>query len=326
MVDAKIASEGTPAGQDTPAGRRDVADRLCVYALDVGGTKLELGVVDDAGTIRARFKRPTVSEPNGDPFESIVEMFRICREAVLKMGLSPVAVGVGCGGPMSARGVTVSPLNIGKWKSFPLLAELTSVFELPTFIDNDAKALALAEGWLGAARGVENFMAMVVSTGVGGGIVLDGRLLDGRLANAGHVGHVLAVPGGRRCGCGSLGCLEAECSGRAISALTGRPAELASEAVRRRTGRLVGRSVASVACLLDLDLVTIAGSVALGFGEPFFEEAQLAASSAARISFAREIRVLAAGLGADGPLIGAACVALGQLGVRGIPVNRPAIS
>ena len=127
---------------------------------------------------------------------------------------------------------------------------------------------------------------MVVSTGVGGGIVLDGRLLDGRLGNAGHIGHVVVEPDGRPCSCGGRGCLEAEASGTAIAAITGRPARPRPTAeVVDRTGTLVGRAVASVANLLDLDLAVVAGSVALGFGEPFFagRPARVGAAGPARL-------------------------------------------
>jgi glucokinase len=150
---------------------------------------------------------------------------------------------------------------------------------------------------------------MVVSTGVGGGIVLDGRLLDGADGNAGHVGHLVVEPDGRLCPCGSRGCLEAEASGLAIAAITGRPPADAPPAVRERTGRLVGRAVADVCVLLDLGLAVVAGSVALGFGEVFFTAAQAELDRQARISFARGARIVPAGLGADGPLIGAAAVA-----------------
>src|SRR5690606_38207858 len=106
--------------------------------------------------------------------------------------------------------------------------------------------------------------------GVGGGIVLEGRLLDGAAGNAGHIGHLIVEPAGRTCPCGAQGCLEAEASGTAIAARTGRPAAEAPLEERRRAGRLVGRAVASVANLLDLRLAVVAGSVALGFGPPFF--------------------------------------------------------
>ncbi|OWY58754.1 hypothetical protein B7486_78270 [cyanobacterium TDX16] len=155
---------------------------------------------------------------------------------------------------------------------------------------------------------------MVVSTGVGGGIVLDGRLLDGRLGNAGHVGHVVVEPDGRACRCGGRGCLEAEASGLAIEAITGAPPKDAPEEVRIRTGTLVGRGVASVVQLLDLDLAVVAGSVALGFGDPFFRAAQEELSARAGLEFARGATIRPAGLGSSGPLVGAAAVARLRLG------------
>ena len=179
---------------------------------------------------------------------------------------------------------------------------------LPTGVDNDAKALALGEHWRGAARGHDDFIAMVVSTGVGGGIILNGQLLEGRLGNAGHIGHVVVEPDGRLCPCGGYGCLEAEASGRAIAEMTGgRPTD-APSAIVERTGTLVGRAVASVANLLDLPLAVVAGSVALGFGRPFFASAQAELSRRARLDFSRQATVVVAGLGSDGPLIGAAAV------------------
>jgi glucokinase len=141
-------------------------------------------------------------------------------------------------------------------------------------------------------------------------VVIDGRLLDGRLGNAGHIGHVIVVPDGRRCACGGRGCLEAEASGPNIRAATGRPPSEASDETVERTGTLVGRAVASVANLLDLDLAVVAGSVALGFGAPFFAAAQAEIDFRARLDFARGTRIVPGGLGADGPLIGAAAVGL----------------
>ncbi len=149
---------------------------------------------------------------------------------------------------------------------------------------------------------------MVVSTGIGGGIVLDGRLLDGARGNAGHIGHVVVEPEGRVCVCGGQGCLEAEASGLSIEAVTGHPAAEAPDPVRRRTGTLTGRAVASVANLLDLELAVVAGSVALGFGSSFFDAAQVEIGRRARLDFSRSTRIIPAGLGADGPLVGAAAV------------------
>ena len=123
---------------------------------------------------------------------------------------------------------------------------------------------------------------LTVSTGIGGGIVLDGELLDGASANAGHVGHIIVEPNGRRCGCGARGCLEAEASGLAIEAITGRSPTEPTYEIMQRTGRLVGRGVASLCTLLDLELVVVGGGVALGFAATFFNAAQEELSTHAR--------------------------------------------
>jgi glucokinase len=214
---------------------------------------------------------------------------------------------------MDAHGDHVSPLNIAAWRAFPLRARLAARTGLPTWVDNDAKALALGEGWTGAARGAANYIGMVVSTGVGGGIVLDGRLLDGAAGNAGHIGHMIVEPDGHACACGARGCLEAEASGSAIARITGAPAADASLDVRTRTGTLVGRAVASVANLLDLPLAVVSGSVALGFADPFFAAAQRELDASCRLDFSVGTKIVPGALGADGPLIGAAKVALSHL-------------
>ena len=216
----------------------------------------------------------TTTPPSTDPEAVFGALAGVVTEVLDRAEVRPVACGVGCGGPMEAGGATVSPLNIHGWRRFPLRDRLADLVGLPVAVDNDAKALALGEGWKGAARGHADYLAMVVSTGIGGGIVLDGRLLDGSGGNAGHIGHVVVEPDGRACVCGGRGCLEAEASGTAIAAVTGRPAAEADAAVRRRCGTLVGRAVASVACLLDLQLAVVAGSVALGYGHDFFDAAR----------------------------------------------------
>jgi len=274
-------------------------------ALDIGGTKLAAGVVGSDGHVLARAVCPT--PPNGDADA----LFAAVRGVLAEVGTAEANIavcGVGCGGPMTGGGALVSPLNIPGWRDFPLRDHLRDVTGLPVFVDNDAKALALGEGWVGAAVGERNFIAMVVSTGVGGGIVLDGRLLDGDDGNAGHIGHVIVEPEGRMCACGGRGCLEAEASGTAIAAITGRPAADADAAAIERTGRLVGRAVASVVNLLDLRLAVVAGSVALGFGAPFFTAAQAELDRSARLDFSRGARIMPSGLGADAPLVGAAAV------------------
>ena len=276
-------------------------------AVDVGGTKLDVGVVDGEGGVLARRRAPTAAAAEGGGEALADALVALCRAVLADTGAPVEAVGVGCGGPM--EGDLVSPLNIPAWRGFPLRAHLQTGLDLPVSVDNDAKALALGEGWQGAARGVADYLAMVVSTGVGGGIVLDGRLLDGAQGNAGHIGHVIVEPGGAECGCGARGCLEAECSGLHLERRLGRPAADAPPEVVERTGRLVGRAVASVCNLLDLRLALAAGSVALGFGDPFFRAAQAELDACARLAFSSGASIRPGGLGPDGPLLGAAAVA-----------------
>ena len=288
-------------------------------AVDIGGTKLAAGLIAADGTVVARVQRPTrlnheiqdvaaQSDHGGDGAERLWrDLEALVRDVV---GAVPAAdrlvvCGVGCGGPMTPGGEEVSPLNISVWRSFPLRSRLADATGLPTFVDNDAKALALGEGWVGAAVGARNYIAMVVSTGVGGGIVLDGRLLGGRLGNAGHVGHIVVEPDGRPCPCGSHGCLEAEASGTALAAITGGPACLAPPELVERSGTLVGRAVGSVVNLLDLPLAVVSGSVALGFGDAFFRAAQTELDARCGLEFTHGARVVPGGLGDAGPLIGA---------------------
>jgi glucokinase len=285
-------------------------------AVDIGGTKMAVGLVDRSGNLHRRAHVPTPPTTHPDEGEllwcTLVDLVDKVRMQAADDERIMVC-GTGCGGPMSPDGETVSPLNIGGWRAFPLRARLQELTGVPTFVDNDAKAFALGEGWVGAAAGRGDFIGIVVSTGVGGGLVLDGRLLGGRLGNAGHIGHVIVVPEGRHCPCGGRGCLEAEASGTAVAAITGHPAPDAPPAIVVRTGTLVGRAVASIVNLLDLPLAVVGGSVALGFGAPFFEAAQNEMDLRCGLDYARGARIVPAGLGDRGPLVGA-----GQVGWRGL--------
>ena len=278
--------------------------------LDLGGTKLLTGVVDAELNVHHESRERTTGASETEVVDTIVEEIEEAKAA------RPGAVAVGLGIPCTMdreRGVAINAVNLDI-TDVPIRDIVAERTGLPVFVDNDAKALALGEGWLGAAQGETDYIAMVVSTGVGGGIVLDGRLLDGAAGNAGHIGHVVVVPDGRPCVCGSRGCLEAEVSGTAIAARTGAPAADAPREERERAGRLVGLAVGSTAALLDLRLALVAGSVALGYGDDFFAAAQAELDRTARIEFALGATIRPAALGADGPLVGAAAVAWRALG------------
>lgn len=279
-------------------------------AIDIGGSKIAVGLVTRQGELIDRTQFVVNAQDSSD--ELFDDLSRAVDAQMLRAadhhGVRPSVVGVGSAGPITSNVETISPLNIPQWRGFELRQRLESLTGLPVFGDGDAKALALAEGWLGAARGVDNFMAMVVSTGVGGGIVLNGQLLDGETGNAGHIGHVIVEPNGRRCTCGGRGCLEAEASGPAIEAITGRSPTQPTYEIMVRTGRLVGRGVASVCNLLDLKLVCVGGSVALGFGATFFNAAQRTLDELCTIEFSRKARIVPTRLSDEGPLIGASAV------------------
>lgn len=272
-------------------------------AVDIGGTKLAAGVVTVDGELVARSQVPTPDREVWTALSSLVEGQLVATK------FDVIACGVGTGGPMTRGGEFVSPLHIPEWRNFPLRTHLNKLTGCDTHVYNDAQALVLGEQWQGAARGERNVIGMVVSTGVGGGIISDGVLLRGRLGNAGHIGHVIVEPNGRLCACGSRGCLEAYASGRSIAAISGKSASEAGDDVIENVGRLVGRALVSVAAVVDARLAVIGGSVALGFGAPFFDSAQREIDALARLDFISGLRVIPAGLGDAAPLIGAAAVA-----------------
>ncbi len=303
---AGIASDDVAAQRGSP----DV-----VLAVDIGGTKFAAGLVTARGELidraRVEVERDVVPETHYRSLAGMIE--GLVERARDQHGAKVRAVGVGAAGPVSRGFETVSPVNIPAWRNFPLRARLQDSTRLPVFGDLDAKALALAEGWLGAAQGHPNFCALTVSTGVGGGVVLDGELLDGATGNAGHIGHMIVEPGGRRCGCGAQGCLEAEASGMAIEAITGRPPTEPTYEIMQRTGHLVGLASASVCNALDLSLVVVGGSVALGFAATFFHSAQVTLDEYTKLPYSRGARITPSRLAESGPLIGA-----GAVGWRGL--------
>ena len=276
---------------------------MSYLAVDIGGTKLAVGIVSTDGRVLSKAMSPT---PELDVWGALRRLVEAQLDSTSE---TVVACGVGCGGPMTLDGEEVSPLNIPDWRAFPLRERLRHATGLDVFIANDAHAVVLGEVWCGAARGQTDVIGMVVSTGVGGGIVSQGRLVSGRSGNAGHIGHVIVEPDGRLCACGARGCLEAHASGRSIEAITGKPAAQATLATKQLVGRQVGRALASVAAVMDLECAVIGGSVALGFGAPFFDAVNAELAANASIEFIRGFHALPVGLGEDAPLVGAAAVA-----------------
>ena len=284
----------------TPAGVATMA--IPCLALDIGASKVDVALVASGGVVLTR-GRVEVAANADRLFEVIMDLVH-STVADTEYGV----VGVGCAGPMTTHGELVSPLNIPAWRDFPLRGHLRDALGHNVFLEGDARALALAEGAFGSAKEQSFYLSMVVSTGVGGAFVIDGRLLDGDSGNAGHIGHLNVVPNGRLCSCGSYGCLEAEASGWAIEDMTGRPARFADAPTRRRCAELVGRAVGTLSSVLDFAHCYVGGSVALGFGDEFFQAANKAARGVAMMRYSEHLEIRRSELGADGPILGAAVV------------------
>lgn len=325
-IDASVRAHDSVDGASGELDNSALADAVpskpktdVVLAIDIGGTKFAAGLVTARGELidrsRVEVEKNALPEAHFDGLTMIVRQLMTRAREQHRARIR--AVGVGSAGPVARNVESVSPVNIPAWRQFPLRRRLHDLVGHPVYGDLDAKALALAEGWLGAAQGHPNFCAMTVSTGVGGGIVLDGELLDGMTGNAGHIGHVIVEPNGRRCGCGAQGCLEAEASGLAIEAITGRPPTEPTYEIMQRTGTLVGRAAASVCNSLDLSLVVVGGSVALGFAATFFHAAQVSLDEHAKLTYSRGARITPSRLADSGPLIGA-----GAVGWRGLRRER----
>jgi glucokinase len=293
------------------APRHEVA----ILAIDIGDPRMSVGLVTPQGDL---IDRDSVKiDPDLSANALFDSLDSLVQSQVSKSSETHhrrvVAIGVGVQGHEGTDADRVSPPGIRAWREFPLRERLHTAAMLPVFGDESARGLALAEGWLGAAAGRENFFGVVVGTGIGGGIVLNGTLFDGATGHAGHIGHIIVEPNGRRCWCGARGCLEAEASGAAIEAITGRPPSAPTYDIMQRTGKLVGRAVASVCNVLDLDLAVIGGDVAASFGATFFNAAQETLDDLAKVSYSKGARVTPSRLGDRAPLVGA-----GAIGIRGM--------
>ncbi|MER7501103.1 ROK family protein [Nonomuraea pusilla] len=178
----------------------------CVLAIDIGGTKLAAALVDEAGSVLRSATRPT-------PRTEVMAALTALIAEVTVDGPPPLAVGIGCAGPLDLAEGTVSPVNMPSWRGFPLRDEVQALTGLPTVLAGDAQCFALGEHWLGAGQGSRALLGIVVSTGIGGGLVIDGAPILGPTGNAGHVGHMSVDPYGERCECGGRGCVERYASG-----------------------------------------------------------------------------------------------------------------
>lgn len=299
---------------------------MTVLAVDVGGTKLATAVIDHAGQLVSEHRTPT---PQAADAEAKWSALVAGIEAALDGAGRPTleAIGVGCGGPMEWPAGRVSPLTMVGWDAFPLRERLQERYGLEVRLHNDAICVAIAEHWQGAGQERANMLGMVVSTGVGGGLILGNALHDGATGNGGHIGHVVVEPDGPPCRCGGRGCLEAVARGPAVAAwavehgwddgehtaaavtVSARTGNEIALAALTRAGRAVGIALASTVALLDLELVCIGGGLAQA-GELLFGPLAEAYAEYAGVHYARVPRAVPAALGQQAGLIGAAALVL----------------
>ncbi|MGV0642479.1 ROK family protein [Mycolicibacterium sp. XJ2546] len=298
---------------------------MTTLAIDIGGTKIAVGLVDDDGTLVHQARLPT---PDGDAETVWAAVESLITGALAAAGGRVRGVGIGCGGPIDLAAGTVNPINIPEWQRFPIVDRVAAMVGAPVRMHGDGVCMALGERWRGAGRGAQFLLGMVVSTGVGGGLVLDGAPYGGRTGNAGHVGHVVVDPGGARCSCGGHGCVETIAAGPRMAqwaraqgwdAPVGADAKELADAANagnpialrtfRRGATAVAAMIASVAAVCDLDLVVIGGGVAKS-GALLFDPVREALGSYAGLEFLHDLRVVPAELGGEAGLVGAAALAI----------------
>lgn len=308
------------------SGLVPAADISAALAIDVGGTKIALALVRPDGGMTDRLRLPTPASMDPEEiFAPLADGVRQLARRAADDGLELLGVGLGCAGPVDLTAGTVIPVNIAGLRHFPLRERVAKLVpDLPVRLLGDGAAIALGEHRYGAARGTSSSMSMVVSTGVGGGLVVAGRPYPGPTGNAGHIGHVVVELGGRPCPCGSHGCLETVASGtniarwaiesgwrpvddrtaRGVFAAAAAGDPIASAAVHRAGGAL-GAAICSAAAIVEFDRVVIGGGVAQA-GGPFFDAVREGLTSYAGMEFLRGIEVVPAELGASAGLAGAA--------------------
>ena len=330
-----------------------------VLALDLGGTQIRAAAVDADGSVRHRLARPT---PVADGAQAVVtacaDVVADARAAVERDGTAggPVlGVGISAPGPVDPfRGVVVDPPNLGPaFRDIPLAERVGSSIGLPAFLDRDTQVAAMGEGAFGAARGCADYLYVTVSTGIGGAIVSDGRLLRGPDGTAGEIGHLLVDRGGPVCGCGARGHLEAIASGVAIARAAreavdrgaapglARIAEAAGPAFGARDvvaaaegGDITATAIVDDACdafamacvtlvdLFDPALLLVGGSLAGGLGERLLAPAREAVERLAFRMPAARVQIVPSQLGDDVGLVGASVMVRDRLAAASAPSVR----
>ncbi|MBI4800487.1 MAG: ROK family protein [Desulfarculus sp.] len=308
-----------------------------MVALDLGGTNVRLALVREGHLLHTARLATQAQDGPAALLERLAAAVNDLAAWGRAEGSPPAGLGVASPGVIDrGRGVVrVSP-NLPGWRDMPLAQELSQATSLAVALENDANLYALGEYLYGAGQGAGGMACLTLGTGVGGGLILEGRLVTGALGSGGEIGHTLVEPDGRACGCGALGCLEAyasatglmgmlaEAQGRTSACQPGGGVEGLARAARAgdtlaaelfaRAGVALGRAIANLVALTGLDLVVIGGGVAPAW--PLMEPA-CRQEMAARLCIVDPgaVRVVPAQMGEQAPLLGAAAWARQRLAV-----------
>jgi len=318
-------------------GAETVAQRGQALGIDLGGTSVKVGVVNRAGEILSRGTRPTEVEKGP---EGVAENIALAVEDALRAaGLEPSALdGIGVGTPGicdTERGVVVSSGNL-HWRDVPLADLLQRRLGVPVRLENDANCAGLGEQWCGAAQGHDHVILYTLGTGVGGAMIMGGRIYGGATGWAGELGHVCVVPDGPACTCGLRGCLEAVASATAMARegqkavaegrspamarlaaeqgglldarvviTAAKEGDPAAQQILRQAGEYLGMVSAMLVSALNPELIVVGGGASHG-GDFLLEPMRRAISEHAMSGPASIVKVVQASLGNDAGLIGAA--------------------
>jgi glucokinase len=286
-------------------------------AIDVGATKVAIGLIARSGEVLARVD---VSSKVGSIEELNSSLAAAITNVMATPGVSVVGAGIGSAGPIDNVKGTINPVNIPHWVDFSLVDFVREVSGLSSVrIIGDASALAFAEFVLGAGRGATNLMGIVVSTGIGGGVVLNGAFHVGRTGNAGMIGHSVVVQGGNVCACGQRGCVEAYASGTNMAkdfgvdkfeevAEAARKGDAKAVAAIEKGAAVLALGLLNAVALMDLDTIVVGGGVMMADDVYWpilvkhFEKEMKA------LNFPGNVALKKATLGKDSGLVGAGLV------------------
>ena len=323
-----------------------------ILGIDIGGTNLGAAVATPDGRVLASLRRP--SQATDGPDAMIDRVVDMGRAAIAETGVAledVAAIGISCGGPLDPpRGLVLNALNNPGWVDVPVVDRVQAALGRPTYLENDANAAALAEHRFGAGRGVRNLVYLTISTGLGGGAIVDGRLIHGEDGNAGELGHLVVRVNGRPCHCGSFGCIEAYCSGTSIAerarealsapgstsrmhaaggsvvraedvVLAARADDPLACALWAETTEVLGAGIVSMIHAFNPRLVLMGGGVAKA-GNMLFEPIRRIVSEQAMPWLADRVAIEPAQLGDLSGVLGAVVVALDGVEAHGSGVSR----